>query len=71
MTELAGFDVIGEVHLDTILGCVNLAKPVTDSLDGKVIYLFAAANCDATLLCGETAQTVPRSIAPCTQGATR
>jgi hypothetical protein len=26
VTELAGFDVIGEVHLDTILDYVNFTK---------------------------------------------
>jgi hypothetical protein len=39
MPELAGFDVIGEVHLDTVVDLVNLA-PVTNPVDGKAIYLF-------------------------------
>jgi hypothetical protein len=40
VTELAGFDVIAEAHLDTIIDLVNYVMPFTNPLDGKVIYPF-------------------------------
>ena len=39
MRELAGFDVIGEVHIETITDLINRV-PVTNPVDGKAIYLF-------------------------------
>jgi hypothetical protein len=39
MADLAGFDVIGEIHIDTIVDLVNL-QPITNPLDGSSIYLL-------------------------------
>jgi hypothetical protein len=39
MSNLAGFDVIAEVHLDTVTDLINLV-PFTNPTDGKEIRLF-------------------------------
>lgn len=39
MIELAGFDVIGEIHIDTVVDLLNL-NPVTNPVDGKSIFLL-------------------------------
>jgi hypothetical protein len=39
MPDLAGFDVVGEIHLETISDLLNLV-PLTNPVDGKSIYLL-------------------------------
>jgi hypothetical protein len=39
MVDLAGFDVIGEIHIETVVDLVNLS-PVTNPVDGKSILLL-------------------------------
>lgn len=40
MADLAGFDVIVEGHIETIVDLINLV-PVTNPIDGSSIYLLA------------------------------
>jgi hypothetical protein len=39
MVDLAGFDVIGEIHIETVVDLLNLS-PVTNPVDGKSIFLL-------------------------------
>lgn len=58
MADLAGFDVIGEVHIETVVDFLNLS-PVVNPIDGKSIYLFGGPfSTDLNVTVGEPIGTI-------------